>query len=72
VLKWLREHNCPWDNTRICQQAAKVKSLEMLKWARENGCPWEFERVKAWATLNNDKKMLDWLRERWKEEHQHV
>ena len=58
---WCRARGCPWDNTRICEQAAKGKHLDLLKWGRAQGCPWEYDRVKAWASLNGDQKMIAWL-----------
>jgi hypothetical protein len=40
VLKWLKRHNCSWDE-RVCVFAAKNNNLEMLQWSKENGCPWD-------------------------------
>ncbi|GFH52659.1 hypothetical protein CTEN210_09135 [Chaetoceros tenuissimus] len=42
ALKWLREHNIPW-NERVCEHAAMYGNLKALKWLRENGCPWDSE-----------------------------
>jgi len=39
VLKWAREHDCPWC-WRTCALAAEGGHLEVLKWAHENGCEW--------------------------------
>jgi len=38
VLKWAREHGCPWD-ARTCEAAAESGHTELLQWAREHGCP---------------------------------
>jgi len=38
VLKWAREHSCPW-NSRTCAAAAAHGHTELLQWAREHGCP---------------------------------
>ena len=38
VLKWAREHDCPW-NRRTCEAAAEAGHMELLQWAREHGCP---------------------------------
>ena len=38
VLKWAREHNCPWGG-RTRKYAAKRGHIELLRWAEENGCP---------------------------------
>jgi hypothetical protein len=40
VLKWAREHHCPWDAT-TCEFAAQGGHLDVLKWAREHHCPWD-------------------------------
>jgi hypothetical protein len=38
VLKWAREHDCPW-NERTCARAAESAPLEVLQWAMEHGAP---------------------------------
>jgi hypothetical protein len=38
VLRWAREHSCPWDAT-TCMAAAENGELEVLRWAIEHGCP---------------------------------
>ena len=40
LLKFLREHGCPWDS-KTCSSAACNGHLECLKYAHENGCPWD-------------------------------
>ncbi|GFH53320.1 hypothetical protein CTEN210_09796 [Chaetoceros tenuissimus] len=42
VLKWLHEHNIPW-NEKTCATAAGKGNLIALKYARLNGCPWNAE-----------------------------
>jgi hypothetical protein len=38
VLRWAREHHCPWDaNTR--RVAQQHEHLELLQWAVEHGAP---------------------------------
>ena len=39
VLKWARDHDCPWNET-TCTKAVEGGHLEVLKWARKHGCPW--------------------------------
>jgi len=39
VLRWAREHHCPWDSD-TCFFAAQGGHLEVLRWAREHGCSW--------------------------------
>jgi hypothetical protein len=38
VLKWEREHNCPWDS-ETCRAAAANGHTEVMQWALEHGCP---------------------------------
>jgi hypothetical protein len=40
VLRWAREHDCPWD-VATCAAAAEKGHLEVLRWAREHDCPWD-------------------------------
>jgi len=40
MLKWLREHDCPWDSL-TCALAAEGGHLEVLQWAWKHGCQWE-------------------------------
>jgi hypothetical protein len=40
VLKWAREHLCPWDET-TCEAAAAGRDTELLQWARMHDCPWD-------------------------------
>ena len=39
MLKWPREHHCPWDEL-TCSAAAAGGHLELLQWARAHHCPW--------------------------------
>ena len=38
VLKWAREHGCPWDSD-TCTYATVFGHTTLLRWAREHGCP---------------------------------
>ncbi|GFH53407.1 hypothetical protein CTEN210_09883 [Chaetoceros tenuissimus] len=40
LVKWLRQHNIPWDE-RACANAARQGNLDALIWLRKNGCPWD-------------------------------
>jgi len=33
VLRWAREHGCPWDH-ETCSLAARGGQLKVLQWAR--------------------------------------
>ncbi|GFH52669.1 hypothetical protein CTEN210_09145 [Chaetoceros tenuissimus] len=52
ALKWLREHNIPW-NEYVCEYAAMYGNLKALKWARENGCPWDEDTFNRAAQYGN-------------------
>jgi len=39
VLKWAREHGCPW-NEGTCARAARGGHLNVLRWAWEHDRPW--------------------------------
>jgi len=62
VLKWAREHHCPWDWT-TCALAAKHGQLEVLKWALERGCPRGAGTLCAYAAVGGQLEVLTWLRE---------
>jgi len=40
VLRWLRENNCPWDNS-VCYHATWKGHTHVVKWALEHDCPWD-------------------------------
>ena len=40
MLRWAREHGCPWDQ-RTCEAAAGSGHLDVVRWAWERGCPWD-------------------------------
>ena len=37
VLKWLRQHGCPWDGWTI-QKATEEGNFELRDWAVKHGC----------------------------------
>jgi hypothetical protein len=59
ILKWVREHGCPWDE-HTCTEAASKGDLEKLKWAREHGCPCT-EKAIMYAIKNNQVETLNYL-----------
>ena len=61
MLKWAREHDCPWDEG-TCGHAALGGHLEMLQWAREHNCPWSAMTCYA-AAFNGHLEVLQWARE---------
>jgi hypothetical protein len=61
VLKWAREHGCPW-NVWTCIKAAEGGHLEVLQWAREHGCPWNEETCSE-AARGGQLEVLRWARE---------
>jgi len=54
VLRWAREHGCPFD-WRTCASAASGGHLEVLRWLREHDCPWNENSVYPllWAVTWN-------------------
>ena len=38
VLRWLREHGCPWDHETRRRAAARGQ-LEVMRWLDEQGAP---------------------------------
>lgn len=61
VLKWLRRHNCPWDE-KTCSTAAENDNLKALKWARSEGCSWDSYTFSA-AAKNGNIEMLEYCLE---------
>jgi len=45
VLRWAREHDCPWDDG-TCEFAAEGGHLEVLQWARANGRAMQVDPIK--------------------------
>jgi hypothetical protein len=39
VIRWTREHDCPWDTESMWADAAWSGHLAVLQWVREHGCP---------------------------------
>jgi hypothetical protein len=60
VLRWAREHHCPWDE-RTCRSAAAGGHLDVLRWAREHHCPWD-DRTCEYAARGN-LEVLRWAME---------
>ncbi|GFH47643.1 hypothetical protein CTEN210_04118 [Chaetoceros tenuissimus] len=52
TLKWLHEHDCPWDES-LCYSAAWYENLEALIYARNNNCPWDETTLSAAAERGN-------------------
>ena len=59
MLKWLRAHNCPWDE-KTCQWAAFFGHIELLKWAHAHECPWDAQTFMGAAHFGNI-EVLEWL-----------
>ena len=65
MLQWAREHGCPWEFHRVCNDAADNGRLEVLVWAREQGCPWGEGNVPprcAAAAEGGNLEVLKWAR----------
>ena len=57
VLKWAREHGCPWEDKIVdnagadcCALTAWDGHLELSKWLRKQACPWD-ERTCAYCRI---------------------
>jgi hypothetical protein len=61
VLRWLREHDCPWGVTS-CTCAAGAERLDTLKWLRQHHCPWNSRTMREAARRGNI-DILCWLLE---------
>jgi hypothetical protein len=61
LLRWLREHDCPWDE-ESCRRAAAFEHFETLKWLRQHHCPWD-EQTMGEAAYTGNMEMLSWLLE---------
>ena len=58
MLKWAREHSCPWDE-RTCENATMRGRTRVLKWARNHGAPWSW-RTCALALDAGHLEALEW------------
>ena len=61
MLKWAREHDCPWSES-TCACAAAGGHLDVLKWAREHDCPWD-EQTCSSAAFSAPLEVLQWAME---------
>ena len=59
VLRWAREHHCPWD-WLTPTNAAHGGHLAVLQWVRENGCPWN-SNVCICAANAGQLEVLQWV-----------
>ena len=62
ALKWARELECPWLETRMCVYAARGGHLDVLKWLREVDCPWNAQTCQL-AAAGGHLATLQWARE---------
>ena len=63
VLRWAREHGCPWDSI-TCIYAAMTGRLEVLQWVRDNdatGEVWYENIVRQHAFGPKKHEVLTWL-----------
>lgn len=66
MVKWMREHGCPWNKWFILA-AAQRDDIEMLDWATENGFPISEELAKEMAAQAAEKgvgKVIPWIESR--------
>jgi len=60
VLRWLRVHDCPWDE-RTTTSAAGIGDVDALRYAVGDGCPWTADAYAA-ATVAGHLDVLRWAR----------
>ena len=60
IMKWLKEHDCPWDSL-VIYEACKHGNLENMKWLVENGCPYESTSLLKAAILHGNKENIYWV-----------
>ena len=60
ILKWAREHGCPWGSD-TCSSAARNGHLSCLQWARQNGCPWDRRVCLLFAKFSNHTETVRWI-----------
>jgi hypothetical protein len=66
VLRWLREHGCPWDFKGVCMSAAITDRVEVLDYYIEQGEVLSAEQLTAalnHAGLFNQLRAAQWLRQ---------
>lgn len=63
MLKWLKEHNCPW-TSNACDKAARYGHYEVLEWLHDNGCPCDPDRCN-YCRMRSDPLHI-FLRSRYK------
>ena len=69
VLKWLKDNNCPWDES-VFYYAALEGDMEVIQWLKDNDCPWN-EQTCSYAALKGHFEVLQWVRSNgcpWNEE----
>lgn len=61
LMKWLHEHNFPWDWTTT-KDAVRYGNLEVLRYCLRKGCPVEATELTRYAIESNNVTALKWLR----------
>ena len=61
MLRWAREHGCPWNSAMMCECAAAGGHLDVLRWARAHGCSW-YKRECEFASRHHP-ETLAWVRQ---------
>lgn len=62
IIKWLRLHDCPWDDG-VLNMAAREGHLDIIKWAVGSGCPLSEYGISMAAMEGGHIPVLAWLME---------
>jgi hypothetical protein len=65
MLRWLRNHGCPWDLYEMCASAACNGSTDILDYVTEQGEVLDADLLTealAFADKYNQKQVVEWLR----------
>ena len=60
MMKWLKKHNCPWDEHTF-QIAAKIGTLKNMKWLKKHNCPYDTKTFST-AAKKGTLKNMKWLK----------
>lgn len=60
LLKWLHEHDCPWDIDVPCLASLNGK-LDILQYAHKEGCPWDPQTCLLAAESRGHTHISDWI-----------
>lgn len=78
LMKWLYDHQCPWDENVFCAAAASLPvwehgtydmdelgtgSIKVFKWLHDRNCPWDESTCLRVVDYGGNLEGLQWLRQ---------